>query len=398
MMNKTKGKQSPFLYGNRKISWKKLLMVLLLGMFFALLNFGAQTTNTQASTTFSEGTSSPGISPKGCFSATLPVGWEKDDKGLVGGKTCGLRLYAPQTAYPNHVFLELACHTERHKTAERWIHDLLNSSPSPGGGSQSEVRRRVVDGRNAYGFVKKVTRWPIAGLAAEKTEALEKYVVVPRQSGFCVLMLSAPADIFDQYGPVFDSVLASWKLPGKETKGKTDDITDEEYRVYTDFFYAKREPDWSSPVSDLFPSQGRLVYELTSTAKKMTAAEKQSIKKILDGEDVSILQDYLKKNRKEYCLKDKIMADGIMIFTQQELSEANREGLKNFPEALQKKYPLQGDLVYLSRVGFNRKKDKAFFHAAISNGFMGAGYYVVMQKKDATWRLKNTLLENFWHY
>ena len=291
----------------------------------------------------------------------------------------------------------MVCDARRHKTAKRFVHDQLKTGISRSDGVPVDIQNENVAGRTVQTFTKTTFRWPIAGLRGEKVEAMEKYVVFPRRAGFCVLMLSAPLDAFAGYLPVFDKVSASFRFNAEEDLPKSDEITDEEYQIYSDFFRIRKTPDLTSPVSDLFPSQGRLVYELTSTAKKMTAAELKSIKKSLGKEDVSIIEDYRRKNAKAFLLKDKIMADGIEILTEQDMSDAAREGLKGFSESLTKKYPLQGERVYLSRVGFNKRRDKALFHAAIANRFMGAGYYVVMQRKEATWRLQNAFLENFWH-
>ncbi len=396
-MDKSKQRFASFMVLIRNISQGALPRMIIGATIYVLIGFSACASFVWAFESHQRERSATCISPNRYFSVIPPAGWEQSEKGILEERHNHLRFYAPDLVYPNHVYIEIACDVRRHKTAKRFIHDQREAGRSRTEGDPLDIQNVAVAGRTAQTFTKKISRSPAAGLSGEKIEGVEKSVVVPRREGFCVLTLSVPSDSFTKYVPVFDKVLASFRFNAEGKLPKTDQIPDEEYQVYSDFFHIRKTPDLTSPVSDLFPSQEKLVYELTSTAKKMTAAELKNIKASLGKEGGAIIEDYRRKNARAFLLKDIIMADGIEIFTEQDMSEATREGLKGFSEALTKKYPLRGELVYVSRVGFNKNRDTAFFHAAIANRFMGAGYYIVMQKKEAAWRLENSFLENFWY-
>lgn len=396
-MKQTKGQQTSFIVFIGKTR-DGLPGIIIGATLCAMIAFSVCAKAAWASETAQEETSATYVSPNRSFSVLMPAGWEKGEQGFLAEKTDSLRFYAPNAFYPDHVYIEIVHDARRHKTAKRFIYDQLKTGMSQGEAEPVDLQSQNVAGRKAQTFTRSISRWSVADPSGKKTEAMEKFVVVPRQEGFCVLTLSAPAASFANYVPVFDNILASFRFHAEEMPSKTDDVTDEEYQVYSDFFHVRKAPDLTSPVSDLFPSQGRLVYELTSTAKKMTAAELKNIQASLGKEGASILGDYRRKNAKAFLLKDKIMADGIEIFTEQDMSEATGENLRGFSEALTKKHPLRGELVRLSRIGFNKARDRAFFHTSIASGFMGAAYYIVMQKTDATWRLQNTFLENYWIY
>jgi len=51
------------------------------------------------------------------------------------------------------------------------------------------------------------------------------------------------------------------------------------------------------------------------------------------------------------------------------------------------------EIVYLSRIGFNKAKNTAIFYV-IHSGSPRTSYYVLMEKTDNKWVIKNTVMDN----
>jgi len=251
-------------------------------------------------------------------------------------------------------------------------------------------------------FEIKTFRFPIAGIGDAKVEALEQYVVFPSEKGFFVLLYSAPAGTAQKYRAIFEKALHSFKplITARAVSGTEDVITEEEYRVYTDFFKIKEMPRIDSPAPLPFPAKGGLVYEKTSSGKKISHRLLQHLEKSSGKLDVSLIDNYNSRNTKDYQLKDKIFVNTIKIFTEDEMDEIRKKGGlgKGFTRELMSRYPLAGEIIYLSRVGFNSDMSNALFYAGSSSGVMGASYFVWMEKTGNAWQIKNALLNNFWYY
>lgn len=188
-------------------------------------------------------------------------------------------------------------------------------------------------------------------------------------------------------------------MTAQAVSGNEDEITEEEYRVYTDFFKTKEVPKIDSPVPLSFPAKGGLVYEKTSSGKKMSPRLLQHLEKSSGKLDASLIDHYNNRNTKDYRIQDKIFVNKIKILTEGEMDEIRKKGGlgKGFAQELMNRYPLAGEIIYLSRVGFNSDMSNALFYAGSSSGLMGASYFIWMEKTGNAWRLKNAVLGDFWH-
>ncbi len=337
------------------------------------------------------------LSEEKYFTVQIPSNWGKDE----GFFTYGVRLRAPAPAGLEYVLIDIAYYAERHRTPERFIFDKLNPS-WPKGVEHTPVQDITISGMTAKTFEIKTPRFPIAGIGDAKVDALERYVVFPAREGFFVLLYNAPASAAEQYGALFDKVLHSFKPMATVQAGAVnrDEITEEEYRVYTDFFRTKKKPAIDSPVPLDFPAGGGLVYEKTSGGKKIPRETIESLEKSFGTMDVSLIESYTSRNTKEYWLKDKILVNTVTILTEERMEEIRKKGGlgKGFAQELMRSYPLAGGIIYLSRVGFSADMSSALFYVASSSGLTGASYFIVMEKTGEAWQLKNAALNNFWYY
>jgi len=103
------------------------------------------------------------------------------------------------------------------KSEEQYVR--RNTVPDPilpplKGEKLSPIRKITVAGREARTFDRDTfTYYPPKSMRTKEIPVKERTVVVPAQEGFYVLFYEAPIAVFDQYAPVFDRVLQSFK-PG----------------------------------------------------------------------------------------------------------------------------------------------------------------------------------------
>ncbi len=337
------------------------------------------------------------------FSVQIPSDWERDESlFLKAHKEYGVRLRAPGLKDLGYVLIDIAYYGEGYRTQERFIFDKLKPARSPQGEEHNLVHDITVSGMKARTFDTKSARFPIAGIGDAKVEALEQYVVFPAQKGFFVLLCNTPAGTAQKYRLIFEKVLHSFKplITAQAVSGNEDEITDEEYKVYTDFFSAEEVPRIDSPAPLPFPSQGTLVYEKTTSGKKMNLGDPQNLEKSFGKIDASLIDNYRVRNMKDHQIKDKIFVDKIKIFTEANREEIRKQGGlgKGFSQEFMRRYPFAGEIIYLSRVGFNKEMNNALFYAGSSSGLTGAGYFILMEKTVAGWRLKHAVLDDFWYY
>jgi len=336
------------------------------------------------------------------FKVRIPADWGREDGFLLKEyKEYGVRLRAPGSSGLDYVLIDIAYYAGRHRTPERFIFDILNPS-WPKGVVHTPVQDATISGMAARTFQIKTTRFPIAGIGDEKVDAMERYVVFPAAEGFFVLLYNAPVGIAEKQEALFQQVLHSFQPMTSVDTGPADkdEITEEEYSVYTDFFKTKHMPEIDSPVPLDFPAEGGLVYEKTSDGKKITAETIEAIEKSSGKPDHSLIESYNSRNAKGYSLKDKILVNTVTILTEERMEEIRKKGDlgKGFAQELTRSYPLEGKIIYLSRIGFDREMNNALFYAGSSSGVMGGSYFILMEKTGEGWRLKHAFLNTSWYY
>jgi hypothetical protein len=337
------------------------------------------------------------------FSVQIPSGWEKDESFFLNKKEeCGVRLRAPGQKELGYVLIDILYYFEEYRTSERFIFDKLDPNIYPLGETRGSAQDIVISGMKAKTFDIRSTRRPIAGIGDANVEALEHYVVFPAGKGFYVLLFNTPAGIAQNYRPIFEKVLYSFKpaITAQAVSGNEDGVTDEEYKVYTAFFSTADVPKIDSPVRLPFPSRGSLVYEKTSSGKKKDRDLSHEFEESFGKIDASLIENFSVRNAKEWQLKDRIFVDKIKIFTEANREEIRKQGGlgKGFSREFMRRYPLAGEIIYLSRVGFNKEMSNALLYAGSSSGLMGGGYFILMEKTGNGWRLKNAVLDDFWYY
>jgi len=335
------------------------------------------------------------------FSVLLPSNWGKDESFFLKEyKEYGVRLWAPGTKDLEYVLIDVTYYAQKHRTHERFIFDKLNPV-GPKSVKHTPVQDLNTSGMVAKNFEIKTSRFPIAGIGDDKVEAVEQYVIFPAQKGFFVLLYNSPVGTAQTYRTVFERVLHSFKplISLQAVSGNEDEITEEEYRVYTDFFKIKEAPRMDSPAPLPFPAKGGLVYEKTSSGKKIRQGSLANLEKSSGKLDASLIDHYNNRNTKDYRIQDKIFVNKIKILTEGEMDEIRKKGGlgKGFAQELMNRYPLAGEIIYLSRVGFNSDMSNALFYAGSSSGLMGASYFILMEKTGNAWRLKNAVQGDFWH-
>jgi hypothetical protein len=215
-------------------------------------------------------------------------------------------------------------------------------------------------------------------------------LVCPAEKGFYVLLYDSPADVSEENRWVFEKILNSFKpsVSDKADGKPMQEISDDEYKVFTGFFSTKKTPGIKLPEFFRHAVEGRAVYEKTLISKKLKQDSLDYLKKTF-GNDVQILiEDYERKSVEEYAIKDRILAPRMAILSEQKMKKIqDSRGLSDVP-------PKGFDgLVYLSRVGFNSAKNAALFYVEWS-GSLRTGYFVLMDKEDNKWVLKNGVIDS----
>lgn len=337
------------------------------------------------------------------FSIHIPAGWEKDENILsVAHKEYGVRLRAPGLNGLGYVLIDIVYYGEQHRTPERFIFDKLNPAWSPRSEERGTVKDLTVAGMQAKTFEIGSTRHPIAGIGDAPVAAREQYVVVPAAKGFFALSFHAPVQIVQDYRRHFEAVLQSFKPAStvQPAPGKGDGVTEEEYKVYTDFFSIKDAPRIDSPVPLPFPSKGGLVYEKTSSGKKKGRDLALDLEKSFGKLPPSLIDSYSSRNAKEWHLTDKVLVQHVRILSETSMDEIRKKGGlgRGFAQELARRHPLGGEIIYLSRVGFDKDMKSALFSAGISSGVMGGGYTILMENTGKAWKLKDAVLNDFWYH
>jgi hypothetical protein len=162
------------------------------------------------------------VKPGSHFSCEVPRQWGIWIDGHYEeiSKVYGVFLKGPQVQKGAPVMIGInyfAKGNTTFKSEEEYVR--RNTSPHPilppvKGEKLSPIRKITVAGREARTFDRDTFEYyPPKSLHIKEIPVMERTVVVPAQEGFYVLFYEAPTAVFDQYAPVFDLVLQSFK-PG----------------------------------------------------------------------------------------------------------------------------------------------------------------------------------------
>ncbi len=159
----------------------------------------------------------------------------------------------------------------------------------------------------------------------------------------------------------------------------------EEYTVYVDL------------IQEMYPAELIVILDHTSTGFDNSEQGMQHtldfIKEAVPDIAQDMLENFAAVNKQEYPLKDSFTGIRCVLISDKKLDEifSSQGGWDTFYAY----YPNSQGQMTLSRVGFNRNMDQALLYVGNqSHGRSGAGYFVVLEKIDGRWNIKNKMM--FW--
>jgi hypothetical protein len=316
------------------------------------------------------------------FTVRIPKEWKVEESGISKeNKQYELNLVAPGFKYPEDIDIAITWTGDRIKTAERFLFDLTNPEYKPAYEESGPLTDITVGGKKAIQLNMKSKRTPPAGMKGDIVDIVRKYVVVPETEGFFVLSYEAPAKITRGYKWIFDQVVQSFvsTIVQKKDSKPAQEISGEEYKVYGDFFKTRfgKEKEYPEYFDNILEAGS--VFEITLTVKKSDLSSFREVMTAAGKDSAFLKSDFMRKNALEFRLKDKILARGISILSEEERNAVfKKHGLQETPPAELSR------LVYLSRVGFSKEKNFAVFYIS-NSGSPGTSYFVLMRKKDTGW-------------
>jgi hypothetical protein len=172
------------------------------------------------------------------------------------------------------------------------------------------------------------------------------------------------------------------------TAAAQSNVDEEEYSVY------------SALISQSFVRDDtKLIVLLNETSKGFgpieNAGNDSIFKEYLSPLSQSAIDDYRKKNEKISPLKRRFkFSIKYEIISRDEMEGFFKdgfpgEGFRRSWEQFYKKYPHSPGYIWLSRVGFNEKRDEALVYvASMCDQLCGGGMYVRLTKKDGNWNVQ----------
>lgn len=329
------------------------------------------------------------------FSVLLPAEWKQKEYDLLKvHEQYALYAWLPGTPGLDYVLIGIEYFAGIHKSPERYLFEKLSSTGQSGG----PVSTQTSLGAGVQTFEIQTSRSPPLGVEAKSIPVARKYLIYPMQRGFAVLVYDAPVALFAKYRPDFERVLRSFK-PALEPSPGTDkpkEISADEYQAYTEFFEFDNTaekivfPDYFSDVQ-----QARVVRGHTTDAGKLNPETIGRLKKEIGTIDPFLVEDYQRKNRSDYLIKDKILIHGLAIDSGRNNERYAEKAARQ--EDLSPRRPAIGfeSVVTLSRIGFDQEKKTALFYAANSGGGPSTGYFVLMTRSDGKWRVKKAVMDRF---
>ena len=104
-----------------------------------------------------------------------------------------------------------------------------------------------------------------------------------------------------------------------------------------------------------------------------------------EGIPAEVIEDWRKENKSTKLLQRKFdLSYEYSLVTKTELDGYE---VASFFSEFYKRYPDSNGLISVSKIGFNKAKNKALIHVIHSYGALGANYnFIALEKSDGTWR------------
>lgn len=145
-------------------------------------------------------------------------------------------------------------------------------------------------------------------------------------------------------------------------------------------------------VKDVFDKPSLLVMiERTNTDYRdnpMLNTVLANVQKSLPSLSKAMIDNFHAKNKTRVPLKDSFTVSSERVFiTDENLQTILKDRLDW--KAFYEKYPNSQGVMTLSNVGFDSEMKRAFVYVANTRGSMnGVGFYIVLEKQDGVWRVK----------
>jgi hypothetical protein len=331
-------------------------------------------------------------SPEGrFFSVLLPSGWKQQEFDFMREHNeYEMQIYAPGYKGIQYLMIKIAYYAEAYRTPERFIYDLMNPQFNPQGEERSPLTDVVLLGRKAMSLEIKTPRSPLAGMEGKTIKSVKRYVVCPAAKGFYVFLYDTPADIAEANRWVFEKILDSFDpaAPDETDSAHIREIGDDEYEVLTDFFSTEKMPEIELPQFFENVIKGGSVYEKTLLGEKLDGESLKDLEKVFGKLDSFLIEDYQHKNMMEYAIKDRILVPYLRIFSEQQRKSA----LRDMGTRLDRFSERRSEIIYLSSIGFSKEKNTALFYVSHAAS-PGTSYFVLMEKTDKKWVIKNAVMD-----
>ena len=316
------------------------------------------------------------------YSVKIPTGWQKSESDdMLIDKTHRLYLFNE-----DKTILSISRISEPSKTAERYLFDLQHPHFKPPFEDYGKTETIPVNGQKAIRIDIKTQRSPLLGSQDSAIDVVKRYAIFPQQEGFTVITMETPLSIAQKHETLFDQVVKSLTLKGNVTKKVAPAITDAEYKVFEGFFSTALKEHANYPPYFEYMLEARSVYEITSAADAKNKTMPKLFKDILGNDAKVIYESYLKNNRIEYRITDRILVPDFSIYTEETYrKEKERHGLSRTPGMF-------GPGTYISRVGFNAAQNRAIFYIS-GNAAPITAYFVIMKKTDGQWKYEDAVLD-----
>lgn len=316
------------------------------------------------------------------YSVKIPTGWQKSESDdVLIDKTHHLYLFNE-----DKTILSISRISEPPKTAERYLFDLQHPHFKPPFEDYGKTETIPASGQKTIRIDIKTKRLPLLGSQDTAIDVVQRYAIFPQQEGFSVITMETPLSIAQKHQSLFEQVVNSLTLKEKSTKKAVPTITDAEYKVFESFFGTPPKDQTNYPPYFEYMLESRSVYEMTSAVDDKNKTMPKLFKDIL-GSDAKVMHDnYLKNNKIEYRIKDRILVPEFSIYTEEaSRKEKERHGLSRTPGMF-------GPSAYISRVGFNEAQNRAIFYIS-GNSAPITAYFVIMKKTDGQWEYEDAVLD-----
>lgn len=323
--------------------------------------------------------------PGNFFSIQAPAEWQRSVYDLMQDfDQFELIIHAPGFETMDYVNVSAAYYADEHKTSERFLYNLVNPEFKIPGEEYASVRNIIVGGKEARVLDIKTYRYPLPGMDGRRTESLKRYVLIPAKKGFFMLLFDSPSGKAGKFITVFNNILNSFIISVKENGDhqKLKEMTVDDYKVYTDFFTAGTEPNFALPQYFDHVLKEKKIFGKTLTNRKTDQKTMEKLEQLFGPGIEAVFASYKQKNVVEFIIKDRILMNDLSVYSEKKMKEEYRDGPS---EKIM-------SILYLSGVGFNKRKTRALFYIS-NSGSPNTSYFVYMEKKENDWLIRDALLD-----